>query len=236
MKKNLTLFFVLVASLFLIFSCSLISADAASTVKSIVTEIKNVTAVLPEEFVIQIFVFIIVSLFVYSVFSLLNLFGTATSPGNRGILIILSFAIGGLSTYFMSTDYFNLIKQFYTAFGGTLIAIIPFFILCVFAYAAIRDGNVQLLVMQHIAWGIFFIFLSYTLLVNWYSSPLNVKYFFVLMAALALILAVFNRSFIARLNATLLSARANVFAQKMDDVEKGITALGKVGRNMGGYQ
>lgn len=224
MKKSLCLLFVSL----IMFSAvvNFVSADASDFISSGLEMLDNVLAGFTnftwgqeDSFITKFFIFIIISLLVFSLLDGIGLFG------NKGILAIISFAVGGLSTFFMGEGYLNIIQYLYTSFGGTLMVILPFLILSGFMYRAIKDGNVQMLVMQHVAWGVFSIFLIYAMISNWNEVKGAALFVFFAVIILSLLLTFANSWFVSKFNVLIFKAKAVATGKSIDEIERGMKVL-----------
>lgn len=169
---------------------------------------------------LKILMTIIITLLVFSILDVAGL------TENTFVLFIISFAVGIMGTYYMGAVQVKLLADIYTAFGGTLITLLPFIVLSTFTIRAIRDGNVQLMVIQQIAWILFFAFLVYT----WVTKDYLVNFVFWVVLALTGILSFANGWFIAWVGRILVSAKIISAAQGAADLEVGVNVL----KNLGG--
>ena len=167
---------------------------------------------------------LIITLFVFTLLDTVGLFG------NQSVLLIISLAVGILSTYYMAITQVEMLSNIYTAFGGTLITLLPFVILSAFMFRAVRDGNVQLMVLQHIAWGIFAVFLLYTM---WAESYLveNFNLIFLVIFVMALVLT-FANSYILNWLAGRINVASTLSAnRRAGNIRRGANLLGGLGSN-----
>jgi len=171
----------------------------------------------------QFLIFIIISLFVFSLLDITGFFS------NKGILFVVSFVVGLLSTYYMTSTQLFAIQDFYTAFGGTLATLVPFLILSAFTYRAIADGNVQLMVMQHVAWGLFALFLFYSLIINWGEG---LRLLPIVFFIIALGLTIFNSWALDFFGERIIKAKGVKAAKSMSDIERGVNVFKKTGENL----
>lgn len=198
---------------------------------------------------IKILFTIIVILFVFSIADTLGFFE------NKMVLFLISVAVGILSTLTMDKIMALSLTNLYSAFGGTLITLLPFVILGMFTIRAVKDGEVQLLVLQHIAWGIFAVFLLYVLATgpgslgpaagatewNWWRGDCGYAFCELITGQnliifgtflLTLFLTFANSFALDRLGATLLRAKAVSAASGMKDIESGIELFRKSGKQI----
>ncbi|MFA4953171.1 MAG: hypothetical protein WC584_03040 [Candidatus Pacearchaeota archaeon] len=223
--KILSLF--LVVMLGLVFVSGVVSATAWDNFKSWSNKVwegwKSGASTIPEgDVFLKILIAIIITLMVFSILDAVGLIE------NRPALFIISLAVGIMGTYYMSVVQVKLLANIYTAFGGTLITLLPFIVLASFMIIAIRDGNVQMMVIQHIAWGIFSAFLLYTMFVK---DVWNVVFWAIFFMSLALTFA--NSWALNWLASRILSAREIAVREGREEIEEGVDVLRGVGRRAG---
>ncbi|MFH1801722.1 MAG: hypothetical protein ABH804_02745 [archaeon] len=231
----------IVICIFLVVILGLNFISAANFFTDIINPIRNYFGnVGNSEVFAQFLIFIIIVLFVFS------LLDTTGFLKNKGILFVISLAVGALSTYYMTEQNILTIKLLYQSFGGALVTLVPFVAIAGFTFRAVKNGNVQLLVVQHVAWGIFAAFLLYTMVVNWstigfggvtteFDSGGNFSgIMFIVFFLIALTLAIFNSFFVGLLSKTLLKAKTVAAAKTMDDIRTGMDVLTGTGRHATG--
>jgi hypothetical protein len=174
---------------------------------------------------IKVYIFIIISLLTFSILDTVGIV-----KNNRAALLVISVVVGILSTYYMSTVEIQSISSIYTSFGGALVTLLPFLILGSFTIRAVMDGNVQLMVMQHIAWGLFTAFLLYSLISGQMSS--NIIMIVTVMLSIALTFG--NSFFLNWFGKSVLKAKAVAAAQTMTDIESGIKLFRRAGEEVEG--
>lgn len=227
-KRVFGIFLGVILLLTIVISSDFVSAktleEGSNQVKSFVVDLFNLdTQVKGGGVFTQFLIFIIVSLFVFSLLDITGFFK------NKGILFVVSFVVGLLSTYYMNQTQLFAIQDFYTAFGGTLATLVPFLILSAFTYRAIADGNVQLMVMQHVAWGLFALFLLYSLILNWDEG---VRLLSIVFFIIALGLTIFNSLALDFFGERIIRAKGVKSAKSMADIERGVDLFKKTGEDL----
>lgn len=171
---------------------------------------------------IKILLLIMISLLVFSIIDSVGIFGNQ----NKAALFVISLVVGILSTYYMNTlDVYN-IATIYSAFGGALVTVVPFLILGSFTMRAVIDGNVQLMVIQHIAWGMFAAFMLY----NIFFLPDKTNWVFWMAAGLAGTLTIANTFVLDYFNKTVLKGKVIKSASSMRDISAGAEILKALGK------
>ena len=167
---------------------------------------------------------IIITLLVFSILDAIGLIE------NRPALFVISLAVGILGTYYMTVTQVELLANIYTAFGGTLITLLPFIVLASFTIIAIRDGNVQMMVIQHIAWGIFTAFLAYSM---WTKDILLTNFIVWVIFGISLFLTIFNTIILDWIAVRLVNARILAAREGMEEARTGFGALRGIGEEAG---
>ena len=88
---------------------------------------------------------------------------------NQTIVIIISALVGFLATaYITPSEVYSLLSS-YSALGLTLTTLIPLLILSGLTYqaATATKGNVQMIMMQYLAWIVFFVYSLYRFIYDW---------------------------------------------------------------------
>ena len=175
---------------------------------------------------IKVFLFIILSLLVFSILDTVDLIR------NKPALFVISAIVGIISTYYMSQTEIVSITSIYTAFGGAFVTLLPFLILGSFTTRAVMDGNVQLMVMQHIAWGLFSAFLLYSLLLSGQVSDQNVLVWTTF--GLSVVLTVANGFILEYFGKIVMKAKAVAAAQTITDISLGMDIFRGAGKKAEG--
>ncbi|MFH1607706.1 MAG: hypothetical protein ABIA78_01085 [archaeon] len=229
-KRVFGIFLGVILLLIIVISSDLVSAvsftEGVDQIKDFVTNLFDLNVANGGGIFTQFLIFVIVSLFVFSLLDVTGFFN------NKGILFVVSFVVGLLSTYYMTQTQLFAIQDFYTAFGGALVTLVPFLILSAFTYRAIADGNVQLMVMQHVAWGVFALFLVYSIIINWGIGGAANSVLSWVFLVIALALTVLNSWALDFFGARIIKAKGVKVAKSMSDIERGVKLFKKTGEDL----
>jgi hypothetical protein len=169
---------------------------------------------------VKILFTIMITLLVFSILDMTGLFN------NKAALFLIAVIVGILGTYYMSQKEVLTLTNLYSALGGTLLTLVPFIILSGFTIRAVIDGNLQLMVLQHIAWALFTVFLIYTLFQNFSALVL-------VIAILSGILTFGNSSLLQLFQKQVLGAKVVASTKNLRDIETGMSLLQRLGFRMG---
>lgn len=129
-------------------------------------------------------IFVIISLFVYSILDMAGFFK------NKLVVLGISFAVGLLSTMYMTKEFIEEIGGVYTAFGGAIVSIVPFLVITLFTINVIKKNEEKGIFLQNIAWGIFSFFLIYVYFTKGRSLIVLFMFF------ISLIMTILNAKFV----------------------------------------
>lgn len=156
----------------------------------------------------KILIFLIIFLVVFMLME--SLFGDDSRWAN----ILLGVVVGILSTAYIIPSQITALALSYTALGITLSILFPFALLVGLSYKAVKGrGNVGILIIQWVAWGVYSVFITWKILRAFWSVEVfdfGVIIALAVMTFASWIMTFMNRSIINFMTKRVLEAEKEV--------------------------
>lgn len=157
-------------------------------------------------------------------FLIWGLFDSTGIIKNGWISFFIALTIAFLSTAYLLPSEIVSLMQTYSALGLTLGVFIPFFIMVLFTYGAVKSGDGFQRIIQRFIWFVFFVFIIYRLYISLSSASGVVSIVIALVALASFIASFFNKKVTDVINKEMIEAmkeRTREFQARVKATEEG---------------